>query len=234
MTEEVNQKDYGCQRSHDVAAWQRDPKSICWKDRDMEYHAAVEAYNKKLTKVYGVNLNLVSSEAMRPYMDLLPPTEEELDEAETSDRNKYSKLKRRQAKRTRPEARKLRREALKLIVSTIKSNKNPFSGEEFGYTGLTAEVVDHIIQFCRTGEPYPRRCKRTVYYTRENLTKFEYMFSIFREYAMRSPTNQVSVEDVDYMYSTLIARKANVLLGVKSHQEQFYANPGDSKTAQEA
>jgi hypothetical protein len=62
--------DFGCKRNHDLAAWIRDKSSICWKDRDMEFHADVQAFEVILSKNYGVNLNLVSSNAIRPYMEL--------------------------------------------------------------------------------------------------------------------------------------------------------------------
>jgi len=217
--QEVNRKDYGCIRSKEVGNWMRDKTSICWKDKDMEYHSAVDVYSKELERIYRVNLNFVSSEAIRPYMDLLPPTEEELGKAEDEDPKKYRTLKRRLARSNTKEAKDFRRVVLKMIISTIKSNKNPFSGEDFGYTGLTRNVVSQIIQFCKTGEPYLHSYKKCVTLSRDDLAMVESMFGFFKSVVVSSENTPISLEDVDFIYEKIVSAKTNEILGVKSHKE---------------
>ncbi|MFA7212224.1 MAG: hypothetical protein WC110_12340 [Bacteroidales bacterium] len=145
----IDGHDFGCIRAHNVAKWRRDKEHFCWQGVDMEHQAAVEILSSQMEIQYNCNLNYVSSEAIKSYM-ILP---------EKTDAQKA-----------------LKKKVLEMIVAAIKSNKNPFTGRKFGHYGMTQQMVDRIIKFCKTGDHTPKKVRVDIEYTKE---EFELLGHVF-------------------------------------------------------
>lgn len=122
--------DYGCGRDHDVAGWRRNPESPCYQHRDMKHHAKVQILSSQLQIDYDVNLNLVSSDAMRPYMSM----QDTIKDDNGKDILNPHKL-----------------AVLKILIDTIKTDRNPFTKKPFTRYGITQNVIEDIIRFEATG-----------------------------------------------------------------------------------
>lgn len=128
-------KDFECERDRWVGIWKKDPESNCVKQKDMKYHAAVQALSSQMMIDYGVNLRFVSSEAVKPYMLL----------SDKTDKRKS-----------------IKQMVFELIVKAIREDRNPLTGIPFGEGeyGLTEQMVQSFVRYARTGRrtPTKRKC----------------------------------------------------------------------------
>lgn len=123
----VLRKNFECERDRWVGLWKKDPTNDCISQKDMKHNAAVQTLSSQMMQTYGVNLRLVSSQAIRPYMDLDDNTPEKL---------------------------AFKQKVFAIIIDTIRQDKNPFTGDAWGENveyGLTRPVVCDIIRFVRSG-----------------------------------------------------------------------------------
>jgi len=123
----VLRKNFECERDRWVGLWKKDPTNDCISQKDMKHNAAVQTLSSQMMQTYGVNLRLVSSQAIRPYMELDDNTPEKL---------------------------AFKQRVFAIIIEAIRSDSNPFTGVTWGENveyGLTRPVVCDIIRFVRSG-----------------------------------------------------------------------------------
>ncbi|MCK9571344.1 hypothetical protein M0R72_20515 [Candidatus Pacearchaeota archaeon] len=180
---DARHKDYGCLRNLEVKKWMKSKESLCWIDKDMEYHAEVEAFSMVLSAKYNVNLNYVSSDAIKPYMLLREKTDEQ---------------------------KAFKNRVLEMVISVIKTDKNPFTGISFGYYGITEYVMARIIQYCATGSYIPEKVERTVVYTKEDVNLLSEVFG-----RMRSMATADDMRRLDLLYGKLVNRRVRLLFAGK-------------------
>lgn len=124
----TKRRNYECERDRWVGLWKKDPTNDCISQKDMNHNAAVQTLSTHMMETYGVCLRLVSSQAIRPYLDLDDKT---------------------------PETLAFKRKVFAMILEAIKTDTNPFTGMVWGNDieyGLTRPVVCDIIRFIRTGK----------------------------------------------------------------------------------
>lgn len=123
----VLRKNFECERDRWIGLWKKDPTNDCISQKDMKHNAAVQTLSSQMMATYGVSLRLVSSQAIRPYMDLKDDTPAKL---------------------------AFKQKVFEVIIDTIKKDTNPFTGEVWGDNveyGLTRPLVLDIIRYAHTG-----------------------------------------------------------------------------------
>lgn len=139
----VKRRNFECERDRWVGLWKKDPTNDCISQKDMKHNAAVQTLSSQMMQTYGVNLRLVSSQAIRPYMDLDDNTPEKL---------------------------AFKQKVFAMIIDTIRKDKNPFTGETWGDDveyGLTRPIVCQIIDYIRTGKKPTKHVKPQTFTTHE-------------------------------------------------------------------
>jgi hypothetical protein len=183
----MERKDFGCERGHDIAAWRRASENelkTCWRGKDMKHHAAVEALSSALFDEYGCNLNLVSSIAMKPYMQMKEQTDVQ---------------------------KAVKKRVLEMLVSTIKSDKNPFSKKQFGQYGMTEAVVLQIIKFCRTGSAIPDTVRIDFDCTKAEVECLVRLFERARSKCTKEDQRAI----LDGLYARIVCKRVKLLFNLR-------------------
>jgi hypothetical protein len=164
----MSKKDVGCLRAHNIAKWSRDIEyatltgddtvvKLCWGKVDMKREAAVNALSNEMASTYGCNLNLVTSSAISPYIDL----------PEDTANNKAFKIR-----------------VLDTIAAAIKTRRNPVNGIMLDRNGVTEFVVRNIIRFCRSGTKVAYQAQVSATLTKAEIGLLDDVFKLATEYYM--------------------------------------------------